>query len=224
MDEDAEAHRGWVSCLRSCRASGELSPPHDNLYCVIFSATQVPCSIGHLQKHLVQWGMSKAAVENGRGLVSQIEGKNCLSEAVESESPTSEERRVCGPGIPVSRSHGWSGCLAGCSELTEWAPSWSPQLHISSTGERARWACRAVTAFSSHYLHQQWIRCTSRTAVRPGPPAHKSDQAHRAVLEVSEGAEGVCKAEVPSQWDRQRMTRRGPLISKDFKNRGKWSQ
>ena len=55
--------------------------------------------------------------------MSQIEGKDCLSEAVESESPTSEEEWVCGHGTPVSRSHGWSGCPAGCSEVTEWAPS-----------------------------------------------------------------------------------------------------
>lgn len=37
--------------------------------------------------------------------MSQIEGKDCLSETVGGESPTSEEEQVCGHGIPVSRSH-----------------------------------------------------------------------------------------------------------------------
>lgn len=49
--------------------------------------------------------------------MSQIEGKDYLSEIVGSKSPASEEEQRCGHGIPVSRSHELAAQLGALNSL-----------------------------------------------------------------------------------------------------------
>lgn len=49
--------------------------------------------------------------------MSQIKGKDCVSEIAGSESPTSEEEQVCGHGIPASRSHELAAQLGAPNSL-----------------------------------------------------------------------------------------------------------